>query len=249
MSARPEAVVTFGRPFLSAKVLPHCTACDGGFLIDGPDAVAHACGVCAGAVAAAKAIRGSRMPAIALPAAGAVLAPPNAIPAVQRRGWERAQARFLGCIASAVEMDKGEPTGMPLILAGVSGGAGSGKTWLLVHALTAGMRAGLEGLYVPAGDPLAALGSLGSGDLGAGVRMAQRVPLLALDDIGGHRNATASGIVRDIVGTRADRMMPTLFSTGRTAVELREEMGPSVADQLVAAAVVLLHGSLRGGGG
>jgi hypothetical protein len=106
----------------------------------------------------------------------------------------------------------------------------------------------LQGVYVPVGDPIAALSALGSGDLGTGVRMAQRVPMLALDDIGGHRNATASGIVRDIVATRADRMMPTIFTTNRSPNELRDEFGPSVADQLSAAVAMLPNGSLRGGG-
>lgn len=248
MNNHPEAVVTFGRPFLSAKVLPHCTACDGGFLIDGPDASARPCGVCAPAVEAAKAIRAARMPAVALFAAGPTVGAPSAMPMVHRREWDRARARLLACVASAVEMDRGEPTGIPTTLAGVSGAAGSGKTWLLVHALSTGIRRGLQGLYVPVGDPLAAFGMLGSGDLGAGVRMAQRVPLLALDDIGGHRNATASGIVRDIVATRADRLMPTLFTTSRGPAEIRDDFGPSVADQVSAAVVTLLNGSLRGGG-
>lgn len=245
---RPEAVVTFDRPFLSAKVLPHCTSCDGGFLIDGPDATARACGVCAGAVEAARAIRGARMPAVALLAAQTILAPPKGIPVVQVREWERARGRLMSAVSSAVEMETGSLTVAPITLAGVGGAAGCGKTWLIVHALSAAIRRGVEGVYIPVGDPIAALSALGSGDLGAGVRMAQRVPMLAMDDIGGHRNATASGIVRDIIGTRADRMMPTLFTINRSPNELRDEFGPSVADQLAASVAMLFNGSLRGGG-
>ena len=246
-ASKPTMVVTFGRPFLSAKVLPHCNECEGGFLIAGPDsATARPCEACRAPVEAASAVRAARIPAVSFVAAGPILGAPK-VKAAEAREWTKARDHLLRCVNTAMVLERNEElTEVPVTLAGVAGAAGSGKTWLLVHALVCGLRMGLQGLYVAAGDPFSAMAALGGGDIGIGVRSAQRVPLLALDDIGGHRNEKASAIVRDILGVRADRLMPTLFTTPRARVDLQTEMGESIADQVQSACVSLVHGSLRG---
>lgn len=250
--SKPKVVITFRRPTIGAALDQPCLHCEEGFIVPDPDSgVAIRCAECGGAAETAAALRRARLPAGAYEAAvagvGDGLAMPPKLPPTDRKAWKLTQARLTEAVICAMALEKNQHPPAMRILAGIMGGTGTGKTWMLTATIAAAVMRGVGGLYVGIGDPFEALGALGAGEINAGLRMAQGAPVLALDDVGGHREEKRSGMVRDLIAYRADRFMVTLIATRLSFMDLRAEMGESVADQVQAACVQLTHGSLRGG--
>lgn len=234
----------FARPFVQAAAAP-CTACDGDGYLLGEDDIARSCS-CRPARIAAEYLTRAQLPAAAFPAVRDGLTAPSVDP-VARSSWRMAWQMFGTAVGTAAAFERGEYPDTPLITAGVIGPPGSGKTWLLAGAVREAAIERLGALFVSMADPFSLLTRLGGAKGRDHAReLLLRVPVLAADDVGGHRHETASGLVRDILLERGDASRVTLIAARGGVADLEREFGASLADRVRAGHVALAHGSLRG---
>lgn len=235
--------VVWRRPHLSARTR-RCPDCDGdGYLL--VDGIAGACS-CRPARIAASYISQAKIPAEAYPAVSAIKMPLPKLGVVEKRAYDRARRALAQALTTAQAFDAGTYLDNATPFAAVAGVAGSGKTWLIAHAVKRACLLRVGAAYVSAADPFAAGKSFGEGHLERGWEILHAVPFLAIDDVGGHRNETSSGMVRDLIQARAHASMVTVASTRQSMDDLAIEFGPSIADLFRANRSSLTHGSLRG---
>lgn len=235
-------ITKFDRPYLSATPA-YCMACESaGFILDTDTDTARAC-VCQSDHLAARLFTRARVPA-GFFGACRELKPP-AVGTMERGVWRRAAKLKDALVIAAVGLEGSNPPLDARVIGGIAGGPGAGKSWLLASAVWSACLSGIGGAYLSIADPFAAFKAFGDGDLDRGGRRARRVPFLALDDVGGHRNETSSSMVRDLIQARLGDARVTLVATRNTAEAIGGELGWSVADALRPSTVVLLHDSMR----
>lgn len=225
------------RPFLSAE--PHeCDAegCDGGLVL-GEDGAAVPC-TCHGDRVSAVLFSHSRLPVGLLAALRAPAEPPECLDAMARSAYRGMKSG----IAGLIERTRAGAGGLISII----GAAGSGKTWALAQTARFACTLGVGVAYVDVSDPFQAVSDFGNGDEQRGRRMLLGVPLLLVDNLGEHRNRTASLLARDIVQGREAQGMSTIVTTRLSSKRFAGEFGESLADMVRASRHALTHGSLRG---
>lgn len=237
--------LVFRRPWLGAEH-DECTACLGDGYLLGDGEAAEECECKAWRIATAMLER-AQLPAATWAAVSrGPLEAPAALSVTDRALYRQAKANLHEAICTAEQLARGLPPkdGDPLTTT-VVGVAGSGKTWMLSGAVWWAAMSGIGSLLLQVADPFTALSQLGGGRLDAGQACAARVPFLALDDVGGHRNPTGSSIVRDLLGERVAAARVTAVATRSSRDDLELEFGPSIADILDSRRVTLGHNSLR----
>lgn len=232
--------VQFTKPALTAA-MPECRrGCETGWRFDERDQRAHPC-PCRDERIAANLFNHAGLPANLYPAAAGPLAEPK----IEKFGlstWRRARGLLERLIEVAVLREGGqyaEPG-----FGGISGVPGTGKSWLLANMVTQAALRQIGCAYVDVNDAFRALKTFGDGSVEVGSDLLTRVPLLAIDGIGDHRNTATSKLVRDLILARHREGMATAAATTLTIDLLTEEFGPVVAD-LFSGMVTLTHGSLR----
>jgi len=228
----------FARPYLTGSP-DGCQACSGAGYVLLDEARGAPCPACAGDRAAVDLFSRARLLPGLLEAC--VELKPPALRPEEKAAWLRGQ-RLGERLSRATSSPSSSATGV------IYGEVGAGKSWLLASTVTRTcVVERRSAAYISLVDAFRDLRTFGGGDLDRGVRLALLVEFLALDDVGGHRNEAASGLVRDVVLGRHRQALPTLLASREDPEALAGELGRSVADVIRGASisVVLMNGSLR----
>lgn len=232
--------VRFTKPSLTAA-MPECRrGCETGWRYDERDGRAHPC-QCRDGRIAANLFNHANLPANLYPAAAKPLQEPP-LNAFDLSAWRRSR-KLLARLIEVAELREAGEYAEPGFGA-VSGLSGTGKSFLLAEMIRLAAERRVGCAYVDVNDAFKAIKGFGDGNLEAGADLLTRVPLLAIDGIGDHRNSATSKLARDLILARHREGMATAAATILTPDLLAEEFGPVVAD-LFSGAVPLTNGSLR----